>query len=595
MTAPALALPALTFGAAVARRLAAPAPSWHLRTDVLVAGSGVAGLALVAGLAGSGLRVHLVTKATTDAGSTRWAQGGIARATEDADDVDLHVRDTLVAGAGLCDPLAVRQLVAESRDAVEALAALGARFDAAPDGRPAQTLEGGHSRARIVHAGGDSTGAEVQRALEAGLGAAQVSTIEHAFLLDLLTAADGSVAGALVALLDGAGNCRSVGAVHARATVLATGGYGQVFASTTNPAAVTGDGVAAALRAGAALADVEFVQFHPTVFAGGGVGGVGGVGGAGGGPAAGGRRLLVSEALRGEGAVLVDAAGEPIMAGVHPLADLAPRDVVSARMAQVMAAQGVDHLWLDARGLGEATLLRRFPTIVAGCRAAGVDPVREPVPVRPAAHYSCGGVRADLTGRTDLTGLFAIGESACTGVHGANRLASNSLLEGLVGGRRLARLLRADLPAARRPEPAPSGRDGVGVPPAARAPLARAMDDAAGVLRAPQGLAELAARLEDAAPDRAGAAPTRAGWEATNLHTLMTALTSAATLREESRGCHRRTDVEERRDAWRRHLLGVLEPDPLDAGPLHPGPLDAGPLDPVPAARLGRIRQEVTP
>ena len=563
MTAPALALPPLTSGVAVAARLAAPAPTWRLRTDVLVAGSGVAGLALVAGLAGSGLRVHVVTKAALDAGSTRWAQGGIARATEDADDVDLHVRDTLVAGAGLCDPVAVRQLVGESRAAVDALAALGARFDAAPDGRPAQTREGGHSRARIVHAGGDATGAEVQRALEGALAAAGATTVEHAFLLDLLRAADGSVAGVLVALLDAAGRCRSVGVVHARAVVLATGGYGQVFASTTNPSAVTGDGVAAALRAGATLADVEFVQFHPTVFAG-----------AGDGPGDG-RRLLVSEAVRGEGAVLVDATGAPVMAGVHPLADLAPRDVVSARMAQVMAAQGVDHLYLDARPLGEPTLLRRFPTIVAGCREAGVDPVREPVPVRPAAHYSCGGVRADLTGRTDLPGLFAIGETACTGVHGANRLASNSLLEGLVAGGRLAGHLRAGLPTARRPEVPRTDRAGVGVDPAARAPLTRAMDADAGVLRDPARLAGLTARLDDVAPDRPGAVATRAGWEATNLHTLAAALVTAATTREESRGCHRRTDVEVPRETWRRHLTATL--------------------DAAPTAPTGTIRQEVTP
>ncbi|HEY6793411.1 MAG TPA: FAD-binding protein, partial [Kineosporiaceae bacterium] len=250
----------------VAARLAAPEPTWQLRTDVLVAGSGIGGLTLVAGLAGSGLQVHVVTKATLDAGSTRWAQGGIARATTDPDDVELHVADTLTAGAGLCDPVAVRQLATEGRAAVEALAALGARFDPGPDGAPAQTREGGHSRARIVHAGGDATGAEVQRALQSGLAADGVTTLEHAFLLDLLVTADGSVTGATVALLDGRGRCRSVGAVRARATVLATGGYGQVFASTTSPAAVTGDGVAAALRAGAELADLEFVQFHPTVF-----------------------------------------------------------------------------------------------------------------------------------------------------------------------------------------------------------------------------------------------------------------------------------------------------------------------------------------
>ncbi|HEY6798135.1 MAG TPA: FAD-binding protein, partial [Kineosporiaceae bacterium] len=289
----------------------------------------------------------------------------------------------------------------------------------------------------------------------------------------------------------------------------------------------------------------EFVQFHPTVFAA---------------PRAApaGRRLLVSEAVRGEGAVIVDAAGEPVMAGVHPLADLAPRDVVSARMATVMAERGTEHLFLDARGLGAERLQRRFPTIVAGCRAAGVDPVTTPIPVRPAAHYSCGGVRADLTGRTSVPGLFAIGEAACTGVHGANRLASNSLLEGLVAGRRLALALRADLPAARPGVPAPPA-GAAGVHPGRRAALTRAMDDAAGVLRDPCRLTGLAGRLDDAARTAAAAVPTRAGWEATNLHTLMTAVTSAARRRTESRGCHRRTDVDGPREAWRRHLVATLE------------------------------------
>jgi L-aspartate oxidase len=552
MTTPALALalrqplPSLVTDVRVGARLAAPAATWQVRTDVLVVGSGVAGLALVAGLAGSGLRVHLVTKGPLGDGSTRWAQGGIARANDLAD-VDQHVRDTLAAGAGLCDVRAVRQLAAEGPAAVQRLAAIGARFDPAADGSVALTREGGHSTARIVHAGGDSTGAEVQRALEAAVRSDDVTTLEHAFLLDLVRGPEGEVRGAVVALLDAAGSCRSVGLVHARATVLATGGLGQVFASTTNPAAVTGDGIAAALRAGAEVVDLEFVQFHPTVFA----------------PPAGaadGQRLLVSEAVRGEGAVLVDAAGVPVMTGAHPLADLAPRDVVSATMAAVMRARGSDHLYLDARGLGEATLLARFPTIVARCREAGVDPVTMPVPVRPAAHYGCGGVRADLSGRTGLRGLFAIGEVASTGVHGANRLASNSLLEGLVAAGRLADVLRDHLP----PNP---GRGRVwtpqhpptGVDPAQRTPLTRAMDAAAGVLRAPHELGTLSERLAEASPTAGHARPGRVGWEATNLHTLMAVLTAAAVRREESRGCHRRSDVEVTRPEWRRHLVSMID------------------------------------
>jgi len=553
----------------VSARLGAPAPSWQLRTDVLVVGSGVAGLSVLNGLAGSGLRLHLVTKADLDDGSTRWAQGGIARATEDLDDADLHVADTLTAGAGLCDRGAVRTLVADGPAAVQALVESGARFDRGSDGRIAQTREGGHSRARIVHAGGDATGREVQRTLRSGL-AAEVTVDENAFLLDLLRATDGAVTGAAIALLDADGRCLSTGLVHARATVLATGGLGQVFASTTNPDVATGDGVAAALRAGAEVTDLEFVQFHPTVFHSPAADGPGDArsderAGAG-------RRLLISEAVRGEGAVLVDAAGRPVMAGAHPLADLAPRDVVSATMAATMAAQQVDHLCLDARGLGAATLLRRFPTIVAACRAAGIDPVTEPIPVVPAAHYSCGGVRSDLTGRTSLPGLFAVGEVACTGVHGANRLASNSLLEGLVAGHRLADLLRRRLPSAQAGVVSGAAS---GVDPGSRRLLTRTMDAAAGVLRSPAGLVTLADRLALTAPSAGFAVPTRAGWEATNLHTVMAAITAAATIRVESRGCHRRTDVTDPVQAWRTHLISTLAVD------------DAG--------QFGTITQEVRP
>ena len=551
----------------VSARLTAPAPSWQVRTDVLIVGSGVAGLSLVTGLAGSGLSVHLVTKGALGDGSTRWAQGGIARATDDAGDVEQHVRDTLVAGAGLCDPVTVRQLAVEGPSAVEHLAALGARFDLGPDGRPALTREGGHSRPRIVHAGGDATGAEVQRALQATLASAlrsdDLTTFEQAFLLDLLRGPDGDVRGAAVALLDGAGSCRSVGLVHARATVLASGGLGQVFASTTNPAAVTGDGIAAALRAGAELADLEFVQFHPTVFAGAPTGPrQGGDGQGGDGQDRDGQQLLVSEAVRGEGAVLVDASGASVMAGAHPLADLAPRDVVSARMAEVMRERGVDHLFLDARRLGGATLLARFPTIVARCREAGVDPLTEPIPVRPAAHYSCGGVRADLTGRTTVPGLYAIGEVAATGVHGANRLASNSLLEGLVAAGRLAAALREQLPTAGGRGRIWTPRDlATGVDPSLRPGLTRAMDADAGVRRDPAGLARLLDRLADAAPTGGHAVPGRRGWEATNLHTLMAVITSAASRRAESRGCHRRGDVDAARPEWRRHLVSTVDAD----------------------------------
>jgi len=553
------------------RALAAPAPGWSREVDVLVVGSGVAGLSLARALAGGGLAVDVVSKGALGDGSTRWAQGGIASADGPGDGPGLHLHDTLTAGAGLCDPEAVRTLVTDGPAAVADLVAAGARFDASTDPDlpgPARTVEGGHSRARIVHAGGDATGAEVQRALQlavAGPAAADGVTVhEHTMLLDLLTdrgAGPGApVTGAMLAVVDAAGRVTSTGVVRARATVLATGGWGQVFASTTNPAGATGDGLAAALRAGAAVRDLEFVQFHPTVLhvRSSPLGRAAAQG-----PATAHQTLLLTEALRGEGAVLVDAARTPVMAGAHPLADLAPRDVVSATMARAMAARGVDHLFLDARGIGPR-LEQRFPTVVAGCRAVGVDPLREPVPVAPAAHYACGGVRADMAGRTPLPGLFAIGEVACTGVHGANRLASNSLLEGLVVGRALAALLLADLPPRRHPDSPPTA-DGVLTDPRARGDLAARAARDAGVLRDPSALGALLGVLA-ARPRGAATAPSRAAWEATNLRTVTTALVAAALSRGESRGCHRRTDVDGPRPQWLAHVDTTLEPAAGAAG-----------------------------
>ncbi|HZB48762.1 MAG TPA: FAD-dependent oxidoreductase, partial [Mycobacteriales bacterium] len=361
------------------RRLTAPEPGWTQRTDVVVVGSGIAGLSAARHARAAGHAVTVVTKVTIGAGSTRWAQGGIAAALDPADSPADHLADTLAAGAGLCDEAAVRVLVEEGPDRVRELIGAGARFDRGPGGGLALTREGGHHRDRIVHAGGDATGAEVQRALEEAVRADPgITVVEHALVLDLLTDAGGRAAGVTLHVL-GEGTPDGVGAVLARAVVLATGGMGQVYAATTNPAVSTGDGVALALRAGAEVTDLEFVQFHPTALWLG--------------PAARGQQPLVSEALRGEGAVLVDAAGKRFLAGVHELADLAPRDVVAKEVFRVMRAEGLDHVWLDARGLGRQLLERRFPSIVARCRLAGVDPVTDPIPVVPAAHYASGGVR----------------------------------------------------------------------------------------------------------------------------------------------------------------------------------------------------------
>jgi L-aspartate oxidase len=533
----------------IPQRLSAPEPGWTATADVVVVGSGIAGLTaalqcrerLRATGAGDA-RVLLVTKAHLDAGSTRWAQGGIAAALGTDDTPEAHFTDTISAGAGLCDSEAVRVLVAEGPARVRDLAALGAAFDRDPDGVLELTREGGHLHRRIVHAGGDATGLEVERALLAAVAAVDIEVIEHALVLDLLTDATGAACGVTLHVL-GEGSRDGVGAVRARAVVLATGGMGQVYSSTTNPDVSTGDGVALALRAGAAVADLEFVQFHPTaLYLGQG---------------ATGRQPLVTEALRGEGAVLLDARGRRVMTDAHPLGDLAPRDVVAKQMSRVMAEQGVDHLFLDARGLGVDLLRRRFPTLIANCADIGLDPVVDVVPVAPAAHYASGGVRTDLLGRTGVAGLYACGEVACTGVHGANRLASNSLLEGLVFATRIADTLATELPDPGPPERAsvPTGL----VDAAARPELQRAMTEGAGVLRSADSLAMTWKSL-DALSERSTAQAGPESWETTNLVTIASALVAAAEPRTETRGCHWRDDYPERDDVhWRVRVVSRLD------------------------------------
>ncbi|MGP4001845.1 L-aspartate oxidase [Streptomyces sp. 8N706] len=631
--------------------LRAPAPGWAIEADVVVVGSGVAGLTAALRCAAAGRRTVVVTKARLDDGSTRWAQGGIAAALGEGDTPEQHLDDTLVAGAGLCDERAVRTLVTEGPDAVRRLIATGAHFDTSEEtGEIALTREGGHHRRRIAHAGGDATGAEISRALveavrDAGAapdasdeGRGRIETVENALVLDLLTDDEGRTAGVSLHVM-GEGQRDGVGAVHARAVVLATGGMGQVFSATTNPAVSTGDGVALALRAGAEVSDLEFVQFHPTVLYLG--------------RDAEGQQPLVSEAVRGEGAYLVDADGERFMRGQHELAELAPRDIVAKGIMRRMQEQGVDHMYLDARHFGARMWENRFPTILAACRAHGIDPVTEPIPVAPAAHYASGGVRTDLRGRTTVPGLYACGEVACTGVHGANRLASNSLLEGLVFAERIAADITSDgasgagadraAASARETPPAGSGPGAEHADhPASSAPEAasetpatvpatgergsghasgghsalpllglesrfviqRIMTNGAGVLRSADSLASAALALDalhteavaDLGRDGKTAEPCVETWEATNLLLVSRVLVAMARRREETRGCHWREDHPDRDDErWRRHLAARLTPS-AELVISTTGTADFPPVTPPPGADDGTAdRDRPTP
>ncbi len=538
--------------------------------DLLVLGSGVAGLTTALRGAAEGMSVLVLTKGELASSATRFAQGGVAAALAGSDTPEMHLADTLVAGAGTCDVDAVRVLVNEGPPRVRELSAMGAAFDTAPGDHGEELLlarEGGHSVARVVHAGGDATGAEIERALVAAVRRSGRVEVREGWLAIDLIVGDGRCGG--VVALDDRG---VVTDVRSTETVLATGGAGQCFAVTTNPLLSTGDGIALALRAGVACADVEFVQFHPTALWHEST-----------------PRPLLSEALRGEGAVLRDQDGTAFMAGEHPMADLAPRDVVSLEVARRINASGGGHVWLDATMIERFD--ERFPTIWSACREVDLDPRHDWLPVAPAAHYLSGGVVADLDGATTLPGLWACGEVACSGVHGANRLASNSLLEGLVfgsrvisavaegrGGPRETGAMRGVLGAL-----GPSAPQGV---PSARGGDRSVRDDTGGgratprapdlglvqsVMSAEVGVEREAVGLRRAAAvftclDQVAALPassSQSEHEALNVAEVAAAIVAAALSREESRGAHTRRDFPAMSDRLRGRLVLTGRADPV--------------------------------
>lgn len=505
-------------------------PIERIHTDFIVVGAGVAGLRAAIALASTG-RVLVIAKDSLRESSSEYAQGGIAAALSDDDEVALHEQDTLTAGDGLCDIAAVRTLVEEGPVAVEQLMQWGTAFD-----REGAALlfarEGAHSRNRVLHAHGDSTGREIVRSLYQHARTLENITFQSFAAVTDLLMVDGTAAG--VSVLDGTAG--TLIHVQARGVLLATGGLGRVFENTTNPDVATGDGVACAFRAGAAISDIEFVQFHPTALYV---------------PSA--PRFLLSEALRGEGAYLRNASGDRFMERYHPLKELAPRDVVSRSIVMEMRNSGDDSAFLDLTHLPAGFVKSRFPRVYETCLLYGVDLETMPAPVRPAAHYAMGGVRTDLFGRTNVPRLFAAGEVACTGVHGANRLASNSLLEAVVFGGRAGTAMAAleALPA----ESANAFETTTPFIPAIGEREVRAVAwNSCGILRSGPELAAANVKLRSRNME-AMTAPSRSEFELRNIHQVARLISAAALAREESRGGHYRTDFPAKSPLFKKHSL----------------------------------------
>ena len=504
-----------------------------LESDFVVVGSGVAGLRAAIAIAESGARVTVLTKDKTSESNTEYAQGGVAVVLSDDDNAELHEGDTLIAGAGLCDERAVETLVTEGTRYIKELIAWGADFDR-EGGKLVFTQEAAHSRRRILHAHGDSTGKEIVRSLVARASVESGITLLPFAATESLLTRDGRCTG--VSYLDPI--LRAPREVYARAVILCTGGAGQLFQHTTNPPVATGDGMAMAYFAGADMADMEFVQFHPTALS-----------------LEGAPRFLLSEAMRGEGGVLKNIHGERFMESYDERAELAPRDIVSRSIVAEMRRTGSRHVLLDMTELDAEFLRHRFPKIYETCKFYGLDITRDPLPVSPASHYCMGGIRTDLHGRTTVPGLYAAGEVTCTGVHGANRLASNSLLEGLVFGARAGEAVSADQNSP--PQTAP--RDPISESPQPSGPLAtavrkrvkRVMWERVGILRDRASLQRAVAEFDQISQANLSTASR-------NFVTLAKLVAAAALWREESRGGHFRTDFPDADVNWRVHSVQRL-------------------------------------
>jgi L-aspartate oxidase len=508
--------------------------------DLIIVGSGIAGL-YAAILAASRCKVLLVTKSRLEESNTRYAQGGIAAALDERDSPELHLRDTAAAGDELCDLEPLSVLTRDGPSCIADLIRLGVLFDREGT-RLARTLEAAHSLPRVLHAGGDATGSSIEKTLASTVMSSKAKVLEDAFCTSLVIEG-GRVSGVQLLLADG----QSL-SVRSANVLLASGGAGRLFARTTNPPVATGDGMAMAFEAGAELMDLEFVQFHPTALA---------VDGA--------PSFLISEAVRGEGGILRNAQGRRFMTDYHQDQELAPRDVVARAIHTEMLSSAIPSVWLDVTHLPEERLERRFPNILRFCRKCGIEPTTDPIPVAPAAHYMMGGVLSDSWGRTTLPGLLACGEVACTGVHGANRLASNSLLEGLVFARRVIRLVtegvsREGLPLTTQARPLTPPQ----VPVRSSSNYARedphsmelpdAMWREAGLVRSGSGLSRLLAAIEKKTSAAREPATSCTDYESANLLTLSRLVAQSALLREESRGAHFRFDFPQRSSSWLGHV-----------------------------------------